>query len=128
MAWQFFPDCLHYAGRGPEPRRKGTPVPRLLRVKESYHSFKCCTTCLIRGITAVPDSQLAKEQAEVALTAAKEKGAAIASNMVAKFGLPTLIAEALLIVSWFFLTAVSVQISFAGKLDFTFWQVLGFLN
>src|SRR6266700_5569298 len=27
----------------------------------------------IRGITAVPDSQLAKEQAEVALTAAKEK-------------------------------------------------------
>jgi hypothetical protein len=82
----------------------------------------------IRGITAVPDSQLAKEQAEVALTAAREKGAAIASNMVAKFGLPTLIAEALLIVSWFFLTAVSVQIPFAGKLDFTFWQVLGFLN
>ena len=82
----------------------------------------------VRGITAVSESQVAKEQAEVALAAAKEKGAAVASNLVAKFGLPALIAEGVLIVAWFFLTAVSVQIPFAGKLEFTFWQVLGFLN
>jgi hypothetical protein len=86
------------------------------------------TQGMIREITAIPDGQLAKEQAEIALTAAKEKGAALASNLVEKFGLPALIAEAALIVGWFFLTAVSVQIPLAGKLEFTFWQVLGFLN
>jgi hypothetical protein len=82
----------------------------------------------IRGITAVSDSQLAKEQAEVALGAAKEKGAAILSNVIARFGIPTLVAEGLLIIGWFFLTAVSVQLPFAGKLEVTFWQMLGFLN
>ena len=86
------------------------------------------TQGVIRGITAVPDSQVAKEQAEAALAAAKQKSAALASNLVARFGLPTLIAEAILIVAWFFLTAVSIQIPFAGKLEFTFWQILGFLN
>ncbi len=83
---------------------------------------------VIRGVAAVPDSQIAKEQAEIALTAAREKGAALASTVVAKFGFPTLIAEAILVAGWFFLTAVSVQIPLAGKLEFTFWQVLGFLN
>lgn len=82
----------------------------------------------IRGITAVTESQIAKEQAEAALEAAKKKGAAIFSEVTAKFGLPTLIAEGVLIVAWFFLTAVSIQIPFAGKMEFTFWQVLGFLN
>ena len=82
----------------------------------------------ISGITALSDSQLAKEQAEAALEAAKKKSAAIAGNLVQRFGLPALIAEAVLIVAWFFLTAVSVQLPFAGKLEFTFWQVLGFLN
>src|SRR4051794_23407791 len=62
----------------------------------------------VRSITAISESQVAKEQAEAALSAAKEKGAAVASNLVARFGLPALIAEAVLIVAWFFLTAVSV--------------------
>jgi hypothetical protein len=80
------------------------------------------------GITAVPESQIAKEQAELALAAAKMKGAALASNMVAKFGVSQLVAAGLLILSWFSLTAISVQSPFLGKFDFTFWQVLGFLN
>jgi len=82
----------------------------------------------IHGIVFVPESQIAKEQAEVALNAAKEKGAAVASNLVAKFGMPALLAEGLIIVAWFFLTAVSVQVPFGGKIGFTFWQVLGMLN
>jgi hypothetical protein len=81
----------------------------------------------ITGIAAVADGQLAKEQAEVALAAAKEKGAAFASTMVAKFGMPSLVAAGALIVGWFFLSAVSVKTPL-GSLDFTFWQVLGFLN
>ncbi|MBS1853448.1 MAG: hypothetical protein JST79_21330 [Acidobacteria bacterium] len=81
----------------------------------------------VLSVTAVPESQLAKEQAEAAMAVAKEKGAAIASSMVAKFGLPSLVAAGLLIVGWFFLSAVSIKSPF-GSLDFTFWQVLGFLN
>jgi hypothetical protein len=82
----------------------------------------------IISIIAVPESQVAKEQAEIALVAAKEKGAALASTMVAKFGLPSLIAGGLLIIGWFLLTYVSVEMPFMGKLEFTFWQVLGYLN
>jgi hypothetical protein len=81
----------------------------------------------ISGITAVPEGQIAKEQAEAAMAAAKEKGAALASNMVAKFGLPSLVAGGLLIVGWFFLSAVSIKTPFGG-FDVTFWQILGFLN
>ena len=82
----------------------------------------------IIAIYSVPESQLAKEQAEAAMAVARERGAALASGMVAKFGMPSLVAIGLLIVGWFFLSAVSVQLPFLGKLEFTFWQVLGYLN
>lgn len=82
---------------------------------------------VVTSITAVPESQLAKEQAEVAMAMAKEKGSALASSMVAKFGMPTLVATGLLIIGWFFLTSVSVTTPFGG-ISFTFWQVLGLLN
>jgi hypothetical protein len=38
-----------------------------------------------------------------------------------------LIATGLLIIGWFFLNAMSVQTLF-GKVNYSFWQVLGFLN
>lgn len=82
----------------------------------------------VTGITAVPEAQSAKQQAELSFAAAKTKGAALASTAVAKFGLPQLIAAGLLIFSWSFLTAASVQLPFLGRLEFTFWQVLGYLN
>jgi hypothetical protein len=82
----------------------------------------------IIAIHAVPESQLAKEQAEAAMAVAREKGAALASGMVAKFGMPSLVALGLLIVGWFFLSTVTVQLPFLGKLEFTFWQALGYLN
>jgi hypothetical protein len=80
------------------------------------------------GITAVPESQIAKEQAEIALAAAKKRGATLAASMVAKFGLPRLVAAALLILSWSSLTAASLELPFLGRLEFTFWQALGYLN
>lgn len=82
----------------------------------------------ISSITAVPESQLAKEQAEAALAVAKERGGQIFGQVVAKTGMPNLVAGLLLFIGWFFLTAVSVQIPFLGKLEYSFWQVLGFLN
>ena len=82
----------------------------------------------VKAVSVVPDSQLTKEQAEAAMAVAREKGAILASGLVARFGARTLIAAGLLVVGWFFLSAVSVQIPFLGKLEFSFWQVLGFLN
>ena len=82
----------------------------------------------VSSITAIPDSQLAKEQAEVALAAAKEKGGQIFGQVVAKVGMPNLVAGLVLLISWFWLTAVSVAIPFGGKFEFSFWQILGFLS
>lgn len=82
----------------------------------------------IASITAVPESQLAKEQTEAALKAAKEQGGKLLGQVVAKVGMPTLIGAGVLFISWMWLTAVSVHPPFGGKLEFTFWQVLGFLN
>jgi hypothetical protein len=82
----------------------------------------------IIAITAIPESQLAKERAEAALAVARERGGVFATSMVAKFGLPKLVAAGCLVLGWLVLTAVSVQLGPLGKLEFTFWQVLGFLN
>ena len=81
----------------------------------------------VAGITQVTESQIAKEQAEAVMNAARQKGGAVLSSAVASFGLPLLVATGLLIVSWFFLSAVSVD-SPLGKVSFTFWQVLGLVN
>lgn len=82
---------------------------------------------VIAAITAVPESQIAKEQAQVALAAAKQKSAAVAGAMVARFGARDLIALGLLVIGWFFLSAGSFDMGL-GKLSFTFWQVLGLIN
>lgn len=81
----------------------------------------------ITGITAIPESQLAKEQATLALEAAKQQGGKLFGQLVAKVGMANLIAGAVLVISWLWLTAVSLELPF-GKMEFTFWQVLGFLN
>src|SRR5439155_21326553 len=81
----------------------------------------------IVGISQVSDAQIAKEQAEAVVKAARQKGGGLASAAIAKLGLPLLIATGLMIIGWFFLGADSVQ-TLIGKLNLTFWQVLGFLN
>ncbi|HMG85523.1 MAG TPA: hypothetical protein VK574_07255 [Terracidiphilus sp.] len=81
----------------------------------------------VAAVTPVSESQIAKEQAEAMMNTAREKGGAVVSSAIARFGLPLLIATALLVVGWFFLSAVSVEAMF-GKISFTFWQMLGFLN
>jgi hypothetical protein len=86
------------------------------------------TTGRVSAITAVPDSQLAKEQAEIAMRAAKEKGGQIFGQIVAKVGMPNLVAGLVLFIAWFWLNAVVVAVPFAGKMEITFWQVLGLLN
>jgi len=82
----------------------------------------------VLGITVVAESQIAKEQAEAAMAAAREKGSQWLGKIVAIVGVPKLVAGGLLIIGWFFLSTVTVQLPFLGKLEYTFWQILGFLN
>ncbi len=82
----------------------------------------------IAGITTVPDAQIAQEQADITLAATKTKGAESVRSLVGRFEFRQSAAAGLLILSWSLLSAVSVQLPFLGRLDLTFWQVLGYLN
>ncbi len=81
----------------------------------------------VAAITVVAESQVAKEQAQVALAAAREKGTAVMGVMVARFGGRELAALGLLAIAWFFLSAGSIDMGL-GTLSFTFWEVLGVIN
>lgn len=82
----------------------------------------------VMAMTAVPEAQLAREQAEAALQGARQKGAQLASGMVGRFGAARLIAAALLVPGWWFLSTVTLDAAMLGRLQVTFWQLLGLLN
>ncbi len=79
-------------------------------------------------VTAVPESVLAREKADQAMAAVKERGGAVASAMVTRFGRNDLVAFGLLVIGWFVLTAGTFGGGLLGEIEFTFWQVLGYLN
>lgn len=81
----------------------------------------------ITGIRAVPESQLAREQAEATMDAARKHGAALASGAVARFGIPSLVGGAALVLGWWMLPAASVN-AFGASGHVTFWQILGYVN
>jgi hypothetical protein len=78
----------------------------------------------IVGLRSIPDSQIAKEQAELALASARDKGGKLVAAAVARFDLPTLAAVDVLFLGWFNFSALSIQTPL-GRLDYTFWQLLG---
>lgn len=79
------------------------------------------------SVAAVPEGQLAREQAVRALNNARLHGAALANRARATFGVPALVAGGTLVIGWFFLTAGTLATPI-GKIDYTFWQMLGALN
>jgi len=82
----------------------------------------------VTGAAAVPEPQLAKEQGEEVVSKAKEKGGEILGKVVARFGVPDLVAGGLLILGWFFFTFFAIQTPPFGTSDFSFWQLLGLVN
>jgi hypothetical protein len=78
----------------------------------------------IVGLRSIPDSQIAKEQAELALASARDKSGKLVAAAVARFDLPTLAAVDVLFLGWFSFSALSIQTPL-GRLDYTFWQLLG---
>ena len=82
----------------------------------------------IQSIFAVNENKLAKEQADLALRVAKEKGHAFLKEASARLGTSVLIAWAALAFSWFFLNLISVSITSTTSIGFTFWDSLGIVN
>jgi hypothetical protein len=80
----------------------------------------------VQSITVVADSQLAREKAETAT--AHPMGRNVSPSLFARIGLLNLATAGVLAAAWFSLTALSIRVPFPGKLEFTFWQILGFLN
>jgi hypothetical protein len=80
------------------------------------------------GITAIPHSLIPNKQAAGGDQASTKTGTAKLASLVAKCGLPELLAAPLLIFSWFYLTALSVHLPFAATTGLTFWQVLNCLH
>jgi len=78
----------------------------------------------IVAITAVSETQLEQEQQE----AAREKEQLSLAKLIPKFGTANLAAGGLLVLGWFFLTSLSVQVPLFGKLEFTFWQILSLID
>ena len=82
----------------------------------------------LAAVEPVAESQLAREQAELAMQAARSKGGELAAGLTARFGMPTLVAMGALLVGWFFLNTVSIQVSSQYNVGLSFWKLLGILN
>ena len=74
----------------------------------------------VTAMMAVSEARLAREQAEAAIALATAKGAGV----VARLGLPQLVALGALALGWFWLAAIDVD----GQSQFTFWRALGALG
>jgi len=82
----------------------------------------------ILAIAAIPDSQLAEEQAKSAGRKAVRKARAIQARATLAAAATDLLAAGSLLVGWCALTTVSIRSPLLGEVDFSFWQVLGLLN
>lgn len=79
----------------------------------------------VRAIYVVPEWQLAQEQAGAVVSRA---GRASGVSFISPFGIAVLVGTAILAVAWWFLPAFTVQSPLLGRLEFTFWQGLAFLD
>lgn len=80
------------------------------------------------SISPVPESQIAKEQADIVMKAAKAKGLALFSQASIRLGTPVLVAWAIIIVTWFFMNAINISMGAIGGAGVTFWELLGVVN
>jgi len=90
--------------------------------------FELSDSGVLQSVFVVNDSQLAKEQAEIALKVAKEKGHAIFKEASARLGTPVLVAWATFAIAWFFLSTITISVSPGNSVGITFWNLLGLVN
>ena len=82
----------------------------------------------INSISAVPENQLAKEQAELVMQAAKKQGMAVLSGASARVGKSVLVAWGALFIAWFFLNVLNITVLANTTVGVTFWNLLGVVN
>jgi hypothetical protein len=82
----------------------------------------------IVSIQKIGDADLFKEGANKLIDLVKENGFVAIKNVSFQVDKSTLVAVGMLIVSWFFLDFLNVQISTANRLGMSFWQILGIVN
>ena len=73
----------------------------------------------VSSIAAISDTQLLAE-----LDPASQIRTGKGPRKLGALGLLSLVAVGVLVVSWLFLTSISVQLPAAGQMQYTFWQVL----
>ncbi len=107
-----------------ENQWKSDTVPRAgMAVDVDFDPYGAVT-----AVRAVPESVIAKEQADQAMRAVRDRGGALAGAMVSRFGGRDLAALGLLLLGWFVLKVGSFGGGMLGEISFTFWQVLGYVN
>lgn len=79
---------------------------------------------VLEAVDAVSEGQIAKEQAQWALSGMLSKGAAAQSGLRSRFGLPVLLTEALLLISFFLLPNMKFGGGFGGRV-FSGWDAVG---
>lgn len=82
----------------------------------------------ISALQPVTDAQLAREQSELMLAAARAKGGAFATDLVGRLGVPLLAGLGLLALAWFVLNSVVVNVGPQYSVGLSFWKLLGVLN
>lgn len=81
----------------------------------------------LNSITAAPESQVDRGQSEFARAGSGLRSTAF-DGALATGSLAQLAASILLVLSWSLLTTIAIRQPFLGRVDLSFWQVLGYLN
>lgn len=76
------------------------------------------------AVQAVPDSQLAREQAQQTLAGARRHGASLTGSLRSRFGLPVILTEALLLISFFMLPNLKMGNGFMER-SLSGWDTIG---
>lgn len=79
-------------------------------------------------ISQINENQLAKEQADKLMQDTKAKSIEVIGGLSDRFGRNLLIAWVLLVVAWFFLSVLKVDITANVKTSLSFWDFLALAN
>lgn len=82
----------------------------------------------VATVSLVDEASLAKEQAQKALNLASENGKQYLGILVARVGMPTLVAIGLLTIAWLFFATITVQILDSYSESISFYDVLKLVN
>lgn len=82
----------------------------------------------IESVTAVPEADLAREQAGKLASSAMQKSLQLKEQAIARIGAPTLIAMAVLAAAWYFLSTINLRASASHSIGLSFYEVLKMAN